>query len=135
MAEQLRRRVADRPLQNLEPGSPARKILSQASGLVEMTPSMVASVVYDKAVIRSGLKALAISEMLRVAECPASESLISRWRNPTQRESPSLVQLCAHGPEFLRLFKRELEVYHGWGRLALLDVVNALGDLAEAMEQ
>lgn len=134
-APELRRRLDDVPLPKLSMARadlPERKILSRKP--VEMTPQQVSAVVYDMAAIRFGLKNLAIAHILKEAGCPASESLISKWRNPNYTESPSMMQLCAHGVEFQRLLQKEWSKFHGFGRLALLDAVTALGELAEALE-
>jgi hypothetical protein len=105
-----------------------RKVLSHDPGIVEMTPEMLASVLFDKACIRAGKKNLWIASTLDV-----SESLVSRWRKVEHREVPSLVQVLSLGEDFQRAFKKEQEVYHGWARKALIDLVGAMGELAEAV--
>ena len=105
-----------------------RKVLSHERGTVEMSPEMLTSVLFDQACLRFGKKNLWIATTLGV-----SESLVSRWRNPDHREGPSLAQVIALGEEFQRAFKKEQEKYHGWGRKALMDVIEAVGELAEAV--
>ncbi len=106
--------------------APARRIPSQDVDAVEMTPEMKASVLFDMACIRFGEKNLTLA-----LTCGVSESLVIRWRNPHQRELPSIGQVFALGPEFLRLFKAEQSRHFKWGTTALLDVVKAVGELAE----
>jgi hypothetical protein len=43
------------------------------------------------------------------------------------------VQIVALGPEFQRCLKKAQDQYHGWGKLALLELIDAVGDLAEAV--
>jgi hypothetical protein len=99
-----------------------------AGKAVEMTPNQIASVVFDLAAIRFGEKDEALALTLGV-----SRSLVSRWRSPEHREVPSLAQVMTLGPEFQRLFVKELSKFHGFGRLALLDLVESLGELASAV--
>lgn len=103
---------------------------SQATNQAEksMSSAQIASVVFDMACIRFGEKDESLALTLGV-----SRSLVSRWRSPEHREVPSLAQVVALGPEFQRLFLKELSKFHGFGRLALLDLVESLGELAEAV--
>ena len=120
--------AADLQLQKRSLKVGARKNLSQPAGTEQMTPEMQASVVFDMACIRFGQKNQAIALTAGV-----SESLVSRWRNPEHREVPSLSQVVALGPEFQRLFAREQSKFYGFGKRALLDLVEAVGELAEAV--
>lgn len=113
-------------LRNHSLKAPARRIPSQPAGTVEMTPEIRASVLFDMACIRFGEKNSTLAAM-----CGVSESLVSRWRKPNQRELPSIGQVFALGSEFLRLFKAEQSKCFGWGTTALMDVVKAVGELAE----
>lgn len=120
--------AADLQLQKRSLRVEPRKILKQSSEPTEMTPEMVASVVFDAAAIRFGQKNAALAITLGV-----SESLISRWRNPEHREVPSLVQVIALGADFQRLFVKEQSKFYGFGRKALLDLVDAVGELSVAV--
>jgi hypothetical protein len=63
-----------------------------------------------------------------------STSVIARWRNPHAKESPSLAVCAALGSEFMRVMKRSYGRRFGWGRVALLDALNAFGEVVEEME-
>lgn len=95
-----------------------------------MSPNQIASVVFDMAAMRFGEKDESLALTLGV-----SRSLVSRWRSPEHREVPSLAQVMTLGPEFQRIFIKELSKFHGFGRLALMDLVESLGELAEAVNQ
>jgi hypothetical protein len=62
-----------------------------------------------------------------------SASLASRWRLPQYAELPNYAHIVALGPDFERAYAKVVRDVNGWGRLALLDMVMALGDLAEEM--
>src|SRR5688572_2719774 len=100
----------------------------QAGNAVEMTPNQIESDVFDCACIRFGEKDESLALTLGV-----SRSLVSRWRSPEHREVPSLTQVMTLGPGFQWLFVKELSKFHGFGRLALLDLVESLGELSAAV--
>ena len=102
-----------------------RRKSTPASGLVEMTPQMLAAVCFDEAVIAAGLTNKGIASDLGV-----NESIVGRWRNLDAKESPSLVYVTRLGPEFVRLLTRGYSRRCGWGRLALIDLITAVGDVA-----
>jgi hypothetical protein len=62
-----------------------------------------------------------------------SKSLVSRWRSPEYAELPTYAHVVALGPDFERAYSKSVSQMNGWGRVALMDVVQALGDLAEEM--
>jgi hypothetical protein len=109
--------------------SSLRRKSTLAPGVVEMTPQMLASVCFDEAVIAAGLTNQGIA-----ADLGVNESIVGRWRNVNAKESPSLLYLSLLGPEFLRLLYRGYSRRCGWGRYALLDLVEALGDVAVNQE-
>lgn len=88
----------------------------------------LASVLFDMACIRFDQKnealALTISE---VTGSTVSASLVGRWRKAHEREVPNEAQLLALGSEFNRIHQRLKSDHFGWGRSALLDLVDALG--------
>ena len=108
-----------------------RRNPQQASGLVEMTPEMLAAVCFDEACIAAGLSNKEIAAACGIA----SDSLVTRWRNHAHRELPTLVQLHKLGPEFMRLWFRGYSRRHGWGQKALLDLAEGLGAVALAMNE
>lgn len=93
-----------------------------------MTPEQLASVIFDQACIRAGFKGGYIAETLKVGE-----PLVSKWRDPDYTQLPTIGQVFALGPEFLRCFKKEQEKYYGWPKAALVELVEAFGSLAEEM--
>lgn len=102
-------------------------------GLIEMDAEQLAAVVLDEAFIAMGWTNKSIGADLHI-----NESVVGRWRAPHAREWPSHVQMVKLGQlsngEFLRLIHRGFARRYGWGRKALLDLVSAVEDLAEAME-
>lgn len=93
-----------------------------------MTPEMQASVVLDMACLRmwgtgAGKQVALITGV--------SESLVSRWRNPDQRELPSIGQVATLGADFIRIYQKEQRKFYGFGRQALLDLLAVVEDLAQ----
>lgn len=99
-------------------------------GLVEMSPEMLVSVCFDEAAIAAGLSNKAIAAAVGIA----SDSMVTRWRNPEAKDCPSLVQVLKLGPDFARLMYRGFSRRYGWQRKALLDLVEALGDVVVNQE-
>lgn len=133
MAELMRRSVRSvdevGPLKNRALKVGDRKILAPEPKTLEMTPEMVASVVFDMACIAFGAKNQALALVLGV-----NESRISRWRNVHESDVPSTAQVIALGPEFERVYNKQHSMFRGFGRRALLDMVDALGLVAAAVE-
>jgi hypothetical protein len=63
-----------------------------------------------------------------------SKSLVSRWRSPEYAELPTYAHVVALGPDFERVYSRVVRKANGWGRVALLDLLDAAGDVAEMFE-
>lgn len=101
--------------------------LNQA-GIVEMTPQELAAVCLDEARIACGLEPKELASHFGL-----SESVIHRWMNVNARECPSQSQLTSLGSEFMRQLTKSYDRRFGWGRKALLDVVTAMGALADEM--
>ena len=96
-----------------------------------MTPYQQASVLFDLACVRFGEKNLALALTISAATGQTvSESMVSRWRNVGQRDLPNEAQLLALGSAFNRLYYREKRDHFGWARLALIDLITAVGDVA-----
>jgi hypothetical protein len=98
------------------------------AGIVEMSAQELAAVCLDEARIACGLTAKDFA-----AHFQLSESVVHRWLNPHARECPSQAQITSLGSEFMRQLARSYNRRFGWGRTALLDVVKAIGELAEEM--
>lgn len=113
-----------------------RQKLEQPAQVVEMGPDALAAVLLDMAAIEFGEKNDALG--IRIAEAmglekPLDGSLIAKWRKPHEREQPSYAQVMALGPEFNRILRKLESKHFGWARQSLLDLVDALEDVAEEM--
>ena len=109
---------------------PAGKILS-TSHIPEANPLQKASIVYDMAVIKCGLKGDWIAMHLTAQGYRVNEATVSKWRSPDYPHLPTYAHVVALGPEFERAYAKCVSQVNGWGRLAIVDVVRALGELAE----
>lgn len=67
--------------------------------------------------------------------CGVSESLVNRWRSQDYRDSPSLVQLLRHPVSFHVALNAALNRRYGFGRAALVRLLEAAGNLAFAAEE
>lgn len=110
-----------------------RKILSHPPWTVEMTPQIKASVIFDMACKRRDLKNLAIALELQARDFRVSESLVSRWRNGDYPELPNGAHVVALGLEFERAYHMCASKVNGYGRMALIDIAESLGELAAAV--
>lgn len=88
---------------------------------------------FDLAVIRRDVKGDWIAVTLTEKGFRVSEAMVSKWRSPDYTELPTYAHIVALGPEFERAYSKSVSQVNGWGRIALMDVVSALGDLAEEM--
>ena len=104
--------------------------LAEQAGIVEMSPQQLASVCFDEAVISAGFTNKEIAAALDV-----NESIVGRWRNVDARETPSLFYVAKLGPDFIRLLHRGFSRRCGFGRKALLDLAQAVGELAAQVEE
>jgi hypothetical protein len=92
-----------------------------------MTPDQQAAVVFDMSCIRMWGNGAGKQVALRLQ---VSESLVSRWRSADYRELPSIGQVAALGPDFIRLLQKEQGKFYGFSRQALLDLIAVVEDLA-----
>lgn len=111
---------------------PAGKLLS-TSPRTDANPLEKASIVFDMTVIRTDLKGDYIAAVLTAKGFRVNEATVSKWRSPTYPHLPTYAHIVALGPEFERAYARTVSMVNGYGRIALMDVVSALGDLAEEM--
>lgn len=109
--------------------APVRNILSRPSGDVEMTPEMQLSVVFGASCLRTWGRGYGKQVALALG---VSESLVSRWANPDQRELPSSTQLVLLGPKFLRHYNSEQSKFYGFGQQAVIELLQLAGELAQA---
>jgi hypothetical protein len=113
--------------------APTRKILSDSRGFVEMSPQIKASLLFDMACLRLDLKNLAVALELQKREFRVSESLVSRWRSGDYAELPNGAHIASLGPDFERAYHLCSSRVNGFGKRALIDLVEAVGELAEAV--
>jgi hypothetical protein len=117
-------------LQNLKqpPETPAKP-----AGFVEMGDQEKAAIILDMAFIRGGYTNDWAVVQLRSRGIKVSESLVSAWRKPHRRETPSWGQIVALGPEFRRHFRKAQGRVDGAGVTALMELAVALGEYVEAV--
>lgn len=129
------RAVPTVPLGNRQIKAGLPKVLKESAGLVAMTDSSKASVLFDMAAIKFGQTNVWMAAHLRSKGYRVSEQLVSQWRSVDRDELPHLGHLMALGEGFLRLLHKVESDHFGWGKRALLDVLNAIGEIAEGLEQ
>jgi hypothetical protein len=98
-----------------------------------MSPQIKASMLFDMACIRRDLKNLTVALELQARGFRVSESLVSRWRNGEYAELPNGAHIAALGSEFERAHHLCSSKVNGFGKRALLDLVEAVGELAQAV--
>jgi hypothetical protein len=131
MAPSLPASLAALPLQKVTLKATLRQKVTPPpilAGFVEMTAQELSAVCLDEARIACGLTPKELA-----AHFELSESVIHRWLNPHARECPSQQQLTSLGSEFMRQLGLSYGRRFGWRAKALLDVVKAIGELAEEM--
>jgi hypothetical protein len=133
MAASVRASLDSVKTKNLSVGMPVRKVLSTVKNVQEITPLEKASVIFDMAAIRCGFKGDYIATALTASGYAVNEGKVSKWRSAAYTELPTYAHIAALGQDFERAFCQAAREVNGWGRLALLDVVKAIGDLAEEM--
>lgn len=62
--------------------------------------------------------------------CGVSVSLVEKWRSPEARGCPSFLQMLCLPPSFHLALNRAMDKRFGFGRSALLDLLDAAGRLA-----
>ena len=100
----------------------------QAGNAREMTPTQIASVIFDMACIRFGEKDEALAITVGV-----SRSMVTRWRDLDAREVPNTAQIAALGEDFNRIYGKVRNRFYGFGKRALIDLLDSVGELAEAV--
>jgi hypothetical protein len=93
-----------------------------------------ASLYFRTALAAAGLKPEYVAVHLSAQGFRVSPVLVSYWQNPTRSELPNGAHLVALGPEFERVYSRVVRKANGWGRLAILGLLDAAGDVAEMFE-
>jgi len=97
-------------------------------------PVRKASLYFRSALVAAGLKPEYVAVHLSAQGFRVSPVLVSYWQNPTRSELPNGAHLVALGPEFERVYSRVVRQANGWGRLAILGLLDAAGDVAELFE-
>jgi hypothetical protein len=100
---------------------------------IEANPREKAAIVFDMALIRADVKGEWVALTLSAQGFRVSKETVSKWRNPSEPELPNYAHIVALGPDFERAYAKCVSQMNGWGRLALVDVVKAIGELAEEM--
>jgi DNA-binding transcriptional regulator LsrR (DeoR family) len=87
----------------------------------------LASVLFDQSLTRAQLTTADVAYQLKI-----SESLVRRLRSADARERVSFAQILSLPPSFLLELTKALNARFGFGRAALLDLLDAAGRLAVA---
>lgn len=88
----------------------------------------LASTLFAQAMDDAGLTTAEVAYLVQ-----HSESLVSRWRSPEHREQPSFAQLLRLPPSFHLALHKRLDKHYGFSRAALLEAIDALGRLGQAV--
>jgi hypothetical protein len=121
------------PLKQVSASLPGRNFISTSSQDEQMTPLQKASLVFDLAIVRRDVKGDWIATTLTEAGFRVNNAMVSKWRSPDYTELPTYAHIVALGPEFERAYAKAISQVNKWSRVALMDVVAALGDLAEEL--
>ena len=84
----------------------------------------------DQAFTDAGLETKVIADL-----CGVSPSLVEKWRSTEARGGPSFLQLLCLPPAFHLAMNKLLNQRYGFGRAALLDLLDAVGRLALLAEE
>lgn len=101
---------------------------SQSRELSAAQAETLAAEVFDEALIRAGIGTEEAALIVGV-----SKSLVSRWRSDSYREQPSYAQLLRLPAHFQYAMHKVANQRFGFGRAALLDLLDAAGQLAVAV--
>jgi hypothetical protein len=121
------------PLKNVQAVLPDLKAFKN-SAQKAMNPVEKASVIFNMAIEKAGVKPDWIAAELSRQDFRVSATLVSYWRNPDRTELPNNAHIAALGPEFERTYAKCQSKVNGWAFTALLEAMQAMGNLAEAIE-
>lgn len=93
-------------------------------------PDALAAQLFDEALTQASITSQEAAYCIGV-----SDALVRRWRLVDHRERPSFVQLLCLPPAFHLEMNRAISRRFGFGRAALAQVLEGLGDLALAVER
>lgn len=128
-AQQSARVIPDLQLKDVSLKARLRKNVSQPAELTPEQAHILAAVVLNEALETCD----SVTPKQLAIHLDVSESLISRWRKPEHRERPSYVQVMSFPPALLLVMNRIVNRRFGFVRAALLNLVDAAGDLAIAV--
>lgn len=88
-------------------------------------PDVLAAELFDQACRAAGLENKDVAHL-----CGVSVSLVEKWRQKDTRGCPSFLQMLLLPPGFHVALHRAMNAQFGFGRAALLDLLDAVGRLA-----
>ena len=80
------------------------------------------------AVIKRDVKNQWIALELASKGFRVGEPLVSKWRDPDADELPTYAHIVALGIDFEHAYFKALSKVNGWGRIALIQVAESLGE-------
>lgn len=117
-------RLPPMPLRDSQPAAPALRMSQQDDRALRHSEQLAAEVL-SAAFDAAGLENKQIAYL-----CGVSVSLVEKWRTPEQRGCPSLVQMLLLPPAFHLCLHRQLNKHFGFGKAALVQLLEAAGALA-----
>ena len=121
------------PLQPLKQGLDLHGNVQEIASWDESDPQARAAMAFDMAMgDRKDDWAVAA---LKAKNFRVSISLVARWRKTYARESPSLNQLMALGPDFRKSLRAAMNKLDGADYEALMELVGAFGRYAATVEK
>jgi hypothetical protein len=120
------------PLRNLQAAAPVLTAFEK-SGAIARNPVEKASFIFAMAMLKADVSNDWVAAELTAKGFRVSASLVSHWRNPSRSEVANDAHIAALGDNFDRIHANCKRQVNGWSLRTLLDVVRAIGDLAEEM--
>jgi hypothetical protein len=128
--------TSDLHLNNRVLKAPTRKVIEKTLPILgkaqEMTPHEKASIVFDMTVIKRDVTGDWIAAELTQKGFRVGVPLVSKWRSSDATELPTYAHIVALGQEFEHAYFKCLSKVNGWGRVALIQVAESLGEALAA---